>query len=376
MDFQFKSHVIDTELPPARYAQTALADLDNDGQLEYICGQQYGTIYWYKMDTPDCWTRHVLGLDSPSDVGGCVLDVDGDGWIDFVAGGAWYRNSRSPEVPFERIVFDPDLDGVHDLFTADIDGDGRLEVVSMSDQNSLRWYKVPDDPAVPWFQHEIGAPVHAGASVGDLNGSGYVDVVRTNVWFENLDGSGTLWAEHLIGPNTPPPDDFQPYFAFDATHSYVCDMNGNGRNDVVFTDAEIPGGAVWWMENLEGTGLVWQRHDIYTWDPETEPRRGAYHSLYVGDLDGDGDYDVFSCEMEGVGGDGPPRWYMWENVDGRGGAWHEHVIFDGNLGGHATVVGDVTRNGKLDLVSKPWAARSENALGGATFVLFLEDVSP
>ena len=46
------------------------------------------------------------------------------------------------------------------------------------------------------------------------------------------------------------------------------------------------------------------------------------------DLDGDGDYDVFSCEMEGVGGDGPPRWYMWENVDGRGGAWHEHVIFE------------------------------------------------
>ena len=99
MGFRFRPHVIDSNLPAARYAQTALADLDNDGQLEYTCGQQYGTIYWYKMHSPERWTRHVLGLDSPSDVGGCVMDVDGDGWIDFVAGGAWYRNSRSPDVP-------------------------------------------------------------------------------------------------------------------------------------------------------------------------------------------------------------------------------------------------------------------------------------
>ena len=40
MKFQFKHHVIDTNLPPGPYAQTALADLDNDGRLEYTVGQQ------------------------------------------------------------------------------------------------------------------------------------------------------------------------------------------------------------------------------------------------------------------------------------------------------------------------------------------------
>ena len=375
MKFRFSPHLIDTALPAANYAQTALADLDNDGRPEYIVGQQYGDIYWYKMESADRWRRHLLGANSPSDVGGVAIDVDGDGWVDFVAGGAWYRNSRDSEVPFARFAFDPALKGVHDVVAADLDGDGKLEVLTMSDQNDARWYKIPADPTCVWPKHTIGPAVHAGLSVGDLNGNGHLDVVRTDLWFENVDGTGTTWVQHPIGPNTPPPPDFRPYFAFNATYNAVCDMNGNGVNDIVFTDAEIPGGKIWWMENADGAGLSWVRHDVYVWDPDREPRRGAYHSLFVGDLDGDGDFDIFTCEMEAVGGDAPPRWYIWENLDGRGGAWQEHVILDANLGGHAAVLGDVTGNGLLDIIAKPWRAREANALGGKSYVLFLENLS-
>ncbi len=371
---KFKYHIIDADLPQGLYAQTALADVDNDGQLEYIVGQQYGDVFWYKMHTPDRWTRHLLGQKSPSDVGGVPLDVDGDGWVDFVTGGAWYRNTGDVTVPFERFVFDAELTGVHDVTAADIDGDGQPEVLTMSDQNNLRWYKISADPTQPWSRHDIGPGVHAGLSVGDLTGNGYLDVVRTNVWFENLNGDATKWQVRPIAPNSPPPPDFRPYFAFDATINVVCDMNGNGKNDIVFVDAEIPGGKIWWMETVDGHGRAWQRHDIYIWDPDKEPRRGAYHSLYVGDLDGDGDFDVFSCEMEGVGGDAPPRYYIWENVDGQGAEWREHVILDMNLGGHAAIVGDVTGNGLPDIIAKPWNPREDNAVGGKIFAVFLENV--
>ena len=376
MCFRFRHHVIDADLPKNMYAQTALADLDNDGRLEYIVGQRCGDIFWYKMHTPERWTRHLLGVDSPSDVGGAPLDVDRDGYMDFVTGGAWYRNSRKADTPFTRIVFDPHLNSVHDLAVADIDGDGHPEVLTMSDQNNLRWYKIADDPTQPWVRHDVGPGVHAGLSVGDLNGDGHLDIVRTNVWFENLKGDGTAWQVRPIGPNTPPPADFQPYFAFDATISFVCDMNGDGKNDIVFVDAEIPGGKVWWMENVDGLGRAWQRHEVYNWDPAREPRRGAYHSLYVGDLDGDGDWDILSCEMEGVPGEEAPRYYIWENLDGKGNQWREHVILDVNLGGHAAVVGDVTGNGLPDVIAKPWIPRPDNALGGKMFVVFLENLGP
>jgi hypothetical protein len=372
MKFQFKHHIIDTTLPGHSYAQTALADLDGDGRLEYIVGQREGNIYWYKYHAPDDWSRRLLGENSPSDVGAYAIDVDGDGHIDLVTGGAWYRNSQDANRPFERIVFDPELRAAHDVLAADIDGDGRLEIITMSDRNNVRWYKISNDPTQPWQRHDIGPAVHAGLSVGDLDGDGDLDIVRTNIWFENVNGDGTKWVERFIGPNTPPPPDFRPSFAFDATRSFVCDMNGDGQNDIVFADAEIPGGKIWWMENLDGKGISWKRHDVPNAD---DVRRGAYHSLYVGDLDGDGDFDIFTCEMEAVGGERPPRWYIWENLDGKGGQWQEHVILDVNLGGHEAVVGDITGNGLRDIIAKPWTPKKTNAVGGKMFVVFLENVS-
>ena len=368
--FNFRQHFIALDVPPM-LAQTCLADLDGDGRPEYIVGQRFGAIYWYKYHAPDNWTEHIVGYDSPSDVGCIALDVAGDGRLDVIAGGVWYRNSGDASQSYERHVFDADLEAVHDIVAADIDGDGRPEIITMSDKNDLRWYKIPADPSGPWRHQVIGPAVHAGVAVGDLDGDGDLDIVRTNVWFENVNGDGTRWQVRPIGPNTYPPEDFRPRFAFDGTRAVVCDMNGNGRNDIVFCDAEIPGGRVWWMENLDGVGHYWRRHEIC--EP-TKPRRGALHSLHVGDLDGDGDLDVFSCEMEFVRGEGQPRFYIWENLDGAGGAWREHVIFDGNLGGHEAVVGDVTGNGLPDIIAKPWQPHPQNALDGRMFILFLENL--
>ena len=368
---RFRHHIIDVDLPPGAYAQTMLADLDGDGRLEFVTGQRDGLLFAYRYDGPDSWSRHTIGEDSPSDVGAVALDVDGDGLVDIVTGGAWYRNSGDLNTPFERIVFDADLGGVHDVLVTDIDGDGKMEVVTMSDQNSLRWYRIPDDARQPWIRTEIGPAVHAGAAAGDIDGDGSIDIVRTDVWFRNVAGNGTRWEEIAIGPSTPPPADFQQPFAFDATCAHVCDMNRDGRNDIVFTDAEIPGGHVWWMENVHGDGRTWRRHDIAGGEA---PRRGPYHSLHVGDMDGDGDLDVMSCEMEAIAGGAAPRWYLWENVDGVGGEWREHIILDANLGGHQTVVGDVTGNGLPDAVSKPWRPSTQNAVDGRMFVVFLENL--
>ena len=380
MEFRFRPHLIDTDLPTGDwphgcYAQTVLADLDNDGRPEYVVGNLGHELLCYRYLTPDRWDRFVLSGECTHDVGIAAIDVDGDGFVDLVAGSSWFRNSRTLGKTFQRFPFDPDYAGieVHDVVPWDMDGDGRLEVATMSDGANLHLYRIPDDPTKPWEREYVGPSVHTGVSIGDLDGDGKPDIVRTDTWFRNPGERFAPWYPRLIGPCTPPPPDFRPSFAYNATFSRVCDMNGDGRNDIVFADAEIPGGRIWWMENLDGAGTRWRRHDVPNADGGH--RRGAYHSLHVGDLDGDGDLDIFSCEMEDVRGDAPPRWYIWENLDGRGGAWREHVVLDANLGGHMAVAGDVSGSGLVDLIAKPWRASARNALGGKMFIVYLSNES-
>src|SRR6185295_15713025 len=161
-------------------------------------GEQNGRIFWFEYRGPDNWVKHELGVDSPSDVGGAALDVNRDGWPDFVAGGAWYENPKTPrDKPFIRHVFDERLRAVHDLVVGDVNGDGRPDVLTMPDQNDLRWNEIPNDPLRPWQPTRIGESVHAGISLGDIDGDGDLDVVRSNVWFENTD-HGKSWTMHTM----------------------------------------------------------------------------------------------------------------------------------------------------------------------------------
>lgn len=304
---------------------------------------------------------------------------------------AQQKNIEDSPFKFNTFVIDDELIGGSWAQTSlfDINGDGHLDVITMSDQTNLRWYQIPDDPTEPWIRHDIGEAVHGGIApmgFGDINGNGYTDVVRANAWFENVKGDGKEWRKHELGTvKTLLPGALEglPDWA-NGTRTWVVDVNGNGRNDVVQCDSEVRGGSMWWMENLGETAngtVEWRRHIIAGRDRVM----GGMHSLFVGDFNGNGRPDVVTAEMDmdfarpGSKGENKPRYFLWENLgeayDGIL-SWKEHVIADVNLGGHEIVAGDVTGNGKLDIIGKPWRTSPKNALGGRGYVLFLHNVSP
>ena len=365
---EFKHHYIDRDLPGDSYGQTSLADVDRDGDLDFITGGRDAerSVFWFERKSAGEWVRHVLGTDHPSDVGGAAADVDRDGWVDHVSGGVWYRNTGKPrDEPFERVVFDPRLAAVHDLVIADVDGDGRTDVVTMSDKNNLRWYRIPDDPRQPWQRNDIGPGVHAGAAVGDIDGDGDNDVARSNRWFENVDGKGTKWAEHPVPFANP-----RPPFPL-STRCVVADIDRDGKNDLVMTENEIRAGRIAWLRNVNGKGTLWELNVLPASDPAP---RGAYHSLALADFDNDGDADVFTVEMEHIAGARQPRWFVWENTDGKG-KFVERVILDNGLGGHEAVAADVDGDGDVDIASKLWRPRRDNANGGRNHADFLENLT-
>jgi hypothetical protein len=367
-EMKFSHHFIDRNLPGANYGQSCLVDLDKDGDLDFITGGQdtNKTVYWFEFQRADKWTRHVLGTQHPSDVGGTSIDVDGDGWLDHVTGGVWYHNTGKPLTEqFERIVFDASLAAVHDLIAADLNADGRLDIVTMSDRNNLRWYHIAKDPRQPWERTDIGQAVHAGIDAADIDRDGDLDIVRSNAWFENADGKGARWIEHQVPFGKPS----QPFPL--STRARIVDIDKDGDPDLVMTENEIRAGRIAWLENTDGKGRNWKPHDLPHGDDDP---RGAYHSLAVADFDNDGDWDIFTVEMEAIPGARQPRWFIWENLDGKGAKFVERVILDNGLGGHEAVAADVDGDGDIDIASKLWRPRKDNANEGRNHADFLENL--
>lgn len=339
---RFEYHQIDKV--GSKMGQSSLVDVDKDGDLDWITGCNNGTIWWFEYKAPDDWVRHTLGQKVLTDVGGTAFDVDGDGWIDQVSGGTWYRNTGKPrEQEFVKYL-NGVIDKSHDNVAADMDGDGRLDVVAMSDKSALYWFKIPADPTQKWQGREIGPAVHGAidpAGVADIDGDGDNDVVRTNIWFENADGKGTKWIQHA-NIDFGQPDAKYPLM----TKSWIADIDKDGDNDVVQAEGDCVSGRVAWHENADGKGGRWVRHII-------AGKTGQdYHSLAVADFDNDGDLDVFS-------GGGPltpkppHRWFIWENVDGKGAEWAQHEILTGKRC-HEAKAADVDGDGDIDICSKPW----------------------
>jgi hypothetical protein len=329
-----------------RMGQTSLVDVDNDGDLDVVFGCS-GDMYWWEYKSPTEWKLHEIGKGAKTDVGGCPHDVNNDGWIDFIVGDSWYENTGAPRNQ-KFILHRKNMIKSHDNIVVDIDGDGIKDVVSLSndpDHPVLAWYKIPEDHTQNWDYTKIGDGIHGGIGpkgYGDLNKNGYIDIVRGDVWFENLDGTGKKWKRHEV--LTPPGGSRPDKFGL-AIKTWLIDLDNDGDLDIVQAEADTPNGRVFWWENVNNG-------ESFIFHPISADSTGQdFHALAIADFDGDGDMDILS-------GGGPltpgtPKLFIWENVAGDGSVWKEHEILSG-IQVHEVVAADVDGDGDVDIYSKPW----------------------
>ncbi len=177
--------------------QQSLADLDNDGDLDIVIGSNVGTIWWFENSDGKKFIRHTLGENALTNKAGVVTDIDGDGWLDQVSGGTWYKNPGKDGGEWTR--FENGAIISYDMQAADIDKDGKPEIIATSDIDGSYIYFPGDKPEKKWKKIKLGEGVAGGISpmgIGDIEGDGDLDIVRSNIWFDNLDGTGKKWSEH------------------------------------------------------------------------------------------------------------------------------------------------------------------------------------
>ena len=333
----FERVVID-EKPPNNPWVKIIADVDGDGRPDIIIGGAKGPLVWYR--NPD-WDRFVIAPGGYDSVGGAAVDIDGDGDLDIALGGVvWFENplpeGDPAQDPWRMHIVDKRRG--HDLLAADLDGDGKVDLV-MRDQSafgspsghSIFLYK--QITATEWAMRELRCGEGEGLCLADINGDGRPDIVIGGSWFEN---SGDIlkgeWTEHV----------FTTQWDYPHTEVAVGDLNGDGRPDILLAPAELKGGShriAWYEAPADPRAGNWTQHVI------EEPVETVIHGLAIADFDGDRQLDVAAAHMHQ--GKSPQEVVIYLN-GGRGLTWRRQVI--ATTGSHDIAAADLNGDGLPDLL--------------------------
>ncbi len=315
------------------FSETAsVADFDNDGDFDIAAGRN-----WYEAPH---WIKHEMyrsgaepnGPETESN-SEFALDVDGDGWQDvvssgwmFMKGAYWYRNPGRATGPGEQW----ESHKIHQAFNmegvihGDIDGDGDEDILvnhwRLVDGQGMTWLEHID--AAPWWrEHIIGTDGDThGNGLGDVNMDGRMDIITGQGWYEQPeDDPSEPWIFHADW-------DFRSAQSENAGATahpdLVYDVNQDGLNDIIIGSAHAYGLA-WYEQGIEASGArIFTRHWI-------ETDYSVFHTLALGDLNGDGKDDLVAGKrlFAHYGGDvgvGDPSFVFWYDI--KGGAFERHIL--------------------------------------------------
>ncbi|MEM9527552.1 MAG: FG-GAP-like repeat-containing protein, partial [Bacteroidota bacterium] len=331
-------------------AEVGVADFDGDGFNDIAVAN--ASQRWYRGPNFTEW--FTIGTADGGPYAAQVADVNGDGYADFVTSdGArneadypghvyLYLNPRGTggdvTQPWTRIVvYSGNVRHQNDMRLVDIDGDGRLDILEKT-------WSATERVLIAFQNADIN---NWTVRTFDTGETGKPEGISAG----DLDGggdveivqSGVYWKSSGNWRT----DTFEQYSidlafyasTYDKTKSEVGDLDNDGDLDVYLGSAEGSELKLAWYENTglgPGGGIAWTEHLI-------KDNTGDYHGIALKDIDQDGDIDLVAGK--GFGQKGCSVFYNNNN----GASWTEQNFDpDGNL--YTLQVADLDADGDLDIV--------------------------
>jgi FG-GAP-like repeat/IPT/TIG domain/Immunoglobulin I-set domain/FG-GAP repeat len=289
-------------------------------------------------------------------------DMDGDGKPDVVVaniydGSIWiYRNINTNGTLTAASLAPPvifDMGGGRDstwgLALADLDGDGRLDIVlanrNFNTVSVFQNFSTPGNITTNSFGTRVDLPV-AGVpftvAVADLDGDGKPDIIVSDQAsnmvsvLKNVGTSGTIWTNSFAAPVN---------FAVGPGPSFmtIADLDGDGKPDVVTVNGSDNNNAVSVLRNTSTVGNI-------TFAPAVNfPGLPSSHEIAIGDLDGDGKPDLAVSSFNNG-----QAVSIYRNTSTPGGitfnSFSPHVDYSVGGWGNTVAIGDLDGDGKPDVL--------------------------
>jgi len=244
-----------TQLPTIGSIGNAIADLNNDGHLDMVFANFYNGsnkeinshIYWGN-DTSPYSESEKTELPTKGAIGTSIADLNADGYLDIVFG----NQSTNSSVLINSYIYwggatapystktDLPSNYAHGTFVADLNEDGYQDIVISNGRNSTNT-SYNGNSYVYWgaasnpysTKTELPTILAFGSSVADLNGDGHLDIVFAN----SYNGSTYNLNSYVYwGAENNPYSTKLELATHGATDVSLADLNRDGYQDIIFSN--------------------------------------------------------------------------------------------------------------------------------------------